>query len=239
VSGPRGVIVAGGTGALGRAIVEALLAGGTRVAVPYMHAAGWDEVRALGKGTSLFGAQADLGDAGATRAFVDQAAAFLGVLDGVAIASGAWSGGTTLEAAPADEWDRMMTTNLATVHSVCRAALPRLLKQGGSVVTVGSKVAETGGAGAAAYAVSKAAVHALTRVLALENRDRGVRFNCVLPQVIDTPANRKAMPDADHAKWTSPAAIASVIAFLLSPASAPVTGALVPVDGRGSGREPL
>jgi len=131
------VIVAGGTGALGRAIVEALLAGGARVAVPYMHAAGWDELRALGKGTSLFGAQADLGDAGATRAFVDQAAAFLGVLDGVAIASGAWSGGTTLEAAPADEWDRMMTTNLATVHSVCRAALPRLLKQGGSVVTVG------------------------------------------------------------------------------------------------------
>lgn len=234
MSGPRGVIVAGGTGALGRAIVEALLAGGTRVAVPYMNAAGWDELRsALGKGASLFGAQADLGDASATRAFVEEAAAFLGVLDGVAIASGAWTGGTTLEAAPPDEWDGMMRTNLSTVHAVCRAALPHLLKQGGSVVTVGSKVAETGGAGAAAYAVSKAAVHALTRVLALENRDRGVRFNCVLPLVIDTPANRKAMPDADHAKWTPPAAIASVIAFLLSPASAPVTGALVPVDGRG------
>lgn len=234
MSGPRGVIVAGGTGALGRAIVEALLPGGTRVAVPYMHAAGWDELRAaLGKSASLFGAKADLGDPGATRAFVDEAAAFLGVLDGVAIASGAWSGGTTLEAAPADEWDRMMRTNLATVQAVCRTALPHLLKQGGSVVTVGSKAAETGGAGAAAYAVSKAAVHALTRVLALENRERGVRFNCVLPLVIDTPANRKAMPSADHATWTSPAAIASVIAFLLSPASAPVTGALVPVDGRG------
>ena len=103
MSGPRGVIVAGGTGALGRAIVEALLAGGTRVAVPYMHAAGWDELRgALGKDASVFGAKADLGDPAATRAFVDEAAGFLGVLDGVAIASGAWNGGTTLEKAPAD-----------------------------------------------------------------------------------------------------------------------------------------
>jgi NAD(P)-dependent dehydrogenase (short-subunit alcohol dehydrogenase family) len=231
VSAPRGVIVAGGTGALGRAIVEALLAGGARVAVPYTHAAGWDKLRAaLGKDASIFGGKADLADLDATRAFVDEAVAFLGVLDGVAIASGAWSGGATLERAPADEWDRMMTTNLATVHAVCGAALPHLLKQGGSVVTVGSKAAETGGAEAAAYAVSKAAVHALTRVLALENRDRGVRFNCVLPLTIDTPANRKAMPNADHSKWTPPAAIAAVIAFLLSPASAPVTGALVPVD---------
>ena len=84
-----------------------------------------------------------------------------------------------------------------------------------------------------AYAVSKVAVSGLTRVLALENRDRGVRFNCVLPGTIDTPANRRAMPDADPSKWTSPAAIARVIVFLLSPESTPTTGALVPVDAPG------
>ena len=163
-------MVAGGTGALGRAVVSTLLGRGARVAVPYRSR---------------------------------------------------------------EEWERMMRTNLGTVYAVCRTALPHLLKQGGSVVTVGSKAAEAGGAGAAAYAVSKAAVHSLTRVLALENRDRGVRFNCVMPLTIDTPANRKAMPQADHSSWTKPEAIAEVIAFLLSPASAPITGALVPVDGRG------
>jgi len=233
-NGPRGVIVAGGTGALGRAVVATLLGRGVRVAVPYRSREDWDALRAVhGKDALLFGAMADLADPETTRAFVEQGASFLGVLDGVAVAAGTWSGGKTLEAAPAEEWDRMMRTNLATVYAVCRAALPHLLKQGGSVVTVGSKMAEAGGAGAAAYAVSKAAVHALTRVLALENRDRGVRFNCVMPLTIDTPANRRAMPAADPSKWTSPAAIAEVIAFLLSPASAPVTGALVPVDGRG------
>jgi NAD(P)-dependent dehydrogenase (short-subunit alcohol dehydrogenase family) len=233
VTGPKGAIVAGGTGALGRAVVAALLERGTRVAVPYNHAAGWDELRAgVAKDAPLFGARADLADLAAARAFADEAAAFLGVLDGVAIASGAWSGGTTLDAAPDDEWERMMRTNLGPVYALSRAALPHLLKRGGSVVTVGARAAETGGSGMAAYAVSKAATHALTRVLALENRDRGVRFNAVLPLTIDTPANRKAMPDADHSKWTSPAAIAEVVVFLLSPASAPVTGALVPVDVR-------
>jgi NAD(P)-dependent dehydrogenase (short-subunit alcohol dehydrogenase family) len=95
---------------------------------------------------------------------------------------------------------------------------------------VAARLALEGGSGAAAYAVSKAAVVALTRTLALENRARSVRFNAVAPGTIDTPDNRAAMPGADAARWTSPAAIAEVIAFLLSPASAPVTGAVLPVD---------
>ena len=233
MTGPRGAIVAGGTGALGRAVVEKLAARGCRVAVPYRSRRDWDAIKeSFGAYAPLFGAAADLADAQAARSFVEQAVGFLGVLDGLAVATGAWSGGLTLEAAPAEEWERMMRANLTTVYTLCRNSLPHLLKQGGSVVTVGAKAAETGGAGAAAYAVSKAGVHALTRVLAEENRDRGVRFNCVLPLTIDTPANRRAMPAADHSKWTTPAAIAEVVVFLLSPESAPVTGALLPVDGR-------
>jgi NAD(P)-dependent dehydrogenase (short-subunit alcohol dehydrogenase family) len=231
MSGPQGVIVTGGTGALGRALVGLLLGRGAGVAVPWRHAAEWHALQAsFGSGVALFGAEADIADPGGARTFVEEAAATLRVLDGVACVAGGWAGGVTFDAAPEDEWSRMLHANLDTTRSVCRAALPHLLKQGGSVVTVGSRAAEAGGGGMAAYAVSKVAVHALTRALALENRDRGVRFNCVLPGTIDTPANRRAMPDADRSRWTSVEAVARVMAFLLSPESAPVTGALVPVD---------
>jgi NAD(P)-dependent dehydrogenase (short-subunit alcohol dehydrogenase family) len=231
MSGPRGVIVTGGTGALGRALVLRLLEQGARVAVPYRREGEWQGLRdAAGTGAALFGEAADLADPAGARAFVDEAAARLGVLDGVALVAGGWAGGKRFDEAPEEEWARMLATNLDTAAHVCRAALPHLRRQGGSVVAVGSRAAETGGGGMAAYAVSKVAVHALVRVLALENRDLNVRFNAVLPGTIDTPANRRAMPDADPSKWTSPTAIAAVVAFLLSPESAPTTGALVPVD---------
>jgi NAD(P)-dependent dehydrogenase (short-subunit alcohol dehydrogenase family) len=228
--GPRGVIVTGGTGALGRTLVRHLLGRGARVAVPYRGKDEWKALQAEAGAGALFGDTAELADPAGARAFVDSAAAHLGVLDGIALVAGGWAGGRRFDEAPEDEWPRMLGTNLETVVHVCRAALPHLRKQGGSVVAVGARAAEAGGAGMAAYAVSKVAVHALVRVLAAENRDLGVRFNAVLPGTIDTPANRRAMPDADPSKWTSPEAIARVMVFLLSPESAPTTGALVPVD---------
>lgn len=228
---PRGAIVTGGTGTLGRALVRLLLARGTRVAVPWRNAGEWHSLQQEAGGAPLLGIEASLADAAGAAAFVAEAMGHLGGLDAVALVAGGWAGGASFEAAPADEWDRMLRTNLDTVAHVCRAALPHLRAQGGSVVAVGSRAAETGGAGMAAYAVSKVAVHALVRVLALENSGHGVRFNAVLPGTIDTPANRRAMPDADRSKWTSPEAIAGVMAFLLSSESAPTTGALVPVDG--------
>lgn len=232
MSDPSRVIVTGGTGALGRELVTVLLEGGTRVAVPWRRAKAFQSLEsAAGADAFLLGIEADLASAAGAKAFVDQAAQWLGGLDGVALVAGGWAGGARFEDSPEEEWDRMLGGNLATVGHVCRAALPHLLDGGGSVVMVGSQAAQTGGAGMAAYAVAKSAVHALARILAAENRERGVRFNAVLPGTIDTPANRKAMPDADRSGWTSPAAIARVMAFLLSPESAPVTGALLPVDG--------
>jgi NAD(P)-dependent dehydrogenase (short-subunit alcohol dehydrogenase family) len=227
-----GFVVTGGTGALGRAVVAALVQRGARVAVPYRSAREWDELRAGFPAGALWGAPAELTDTAASARFFDGAAGFLGRLDGLAAIAGAYAGGRPFEEAPETEWESMMSANLATVYAVCRAALPRMLEHGGSVVTVGSRLAVEGGSGSAAYAVSKAAVVALTRVLAQENEARGVRFNCVLPGTIDTPANRKAMPKADTSRWTAPASIARVIAFLLAPESSAVNGALVPVAGR-------
>jgi len=202
------------------------------VAVPYRNERAWEEQRAaLGAPGSLWGAAADLAEPDSARRFMDDAAARLGGLDGVAALAGGYAGSGTLEAAPASEWDDMLRVNLQTVYATCRAALPHLLKQGGSVVTVSSKLAEAGAPRAAAYAAAKAGVVSLTRSLAAENRDRGVRFNCVVPSIIDTPANRAAMPKADKASWTPPDAIARVVLFLLSSDAAAVTGSAIAVDG--------
>jgi NAD(P)-dependent dehydrogenase (short-subunit alcohol dehydrogenase family) len=224
-------IVTGGTGALGREVVRALLAAGASVAVPYRGEEGWQALRdEMAAGARLWGTSVDLADVTATARFVEEAAGRLGDISGVAAIAGAYAGAGPLPDAPADEWPRMMNANLDSAYSICRAALPHLRKSRGAIVTVGSKVVEGGGAGAAAYAVSKAGVVALTRVLALENEDHGVRVNCVMPGIIDTPKNRTGMPKADRSGWTPPAAIARVIVFLLSPESAPVSGGVVPVD---------
>jgi NAD(P)-dependent dehydrogenase (short-subunit alcohol dehydrogenase family) len=232
VTAPRAVVVTGGTGALGRAVVAELLRRGARVTVTYTQARGWEELRsALGGPGALDGVAVDLTDAAAARRAVDDAAGRHGGLDGLACLAGAWSGGAPFEAAPEDEWTRMLEANLVTARNACRAALPHLLRGGGAIVTIGSSAAASAGAGAAAYAVAKSAVHALTRVLALENRERGVRVNAVLPGTMDTPANRRAMPKADPSSWTPTEAVARIVVFLLGPESAPMTGALLPAEG--------
>ena len=224
-------VITGGAGALGRVVVRSLLERGARVAVPYRAAPEWESFRSsLADPRGLWGAPADVADPRSAEAFLDQAVAWLGHLDGVAALAGAYAGSGPLDQAPIDEWRSMIAANLDTAYGACRAALGHLLARGGSVVTVAARLASEGGAGAAAYAVSKAAVIALTRVLALENRDRHVRFNCIAPGIIDTPANRAAMPRADVSRWVSPEAIARIVVFLLSPDSSPITGALVPVD---------
>ncbi len=231
MSAPRAAIVTGGTGALGRAVVKRLLAAGTRVGVSYRRADEWRSLQAEADAdAALFSFEADLADASRAADFVSRARERLGALDAVALVAGGWAGGKPFHEAPADEWQRMLRSNLDSAANVCRAALPLLREQGGSIVAVGSRAAELGGSGMAAYAVSKVALHALVRVLAQENRAHGVRVNAVLPGTIDTQANRDAMKGADRSGWTPPERIAEVVAFLLSSAWSATTGALVPVD---------
>jgi NAD(P)-dependent dehydrogenase (short-subunit alcohol dehydrogenase family) len=133
-----------------------------------------------------------------------------------------------------ETWDELYAINLRTAVVACKAALPALLERGrGRIINVGAGAAARAAAGMGAYAASKSGVERLTESLAAELRDRGVTVNAVLPGIIDTPRNRADMPDADFARWVAPEAIADVIVFLASDAARAVTGAAVPVFGRG------
>jgi NAD(P)-dependent dehydrogenase (short-subunit alcohol dehydrogenase family) len=174
--------------------------------------------------------EADLSSDEGAAAAVEAAAD--GPLAGLVTLAGGFASGGRLHEAPEDEFARMVELNLMTAMRLARAAMPKLLEAQGSIVCVGARAALDPFAGASGYIVSKAAVLALVRTLAVEYRDDGVRANAILPSVIDTPANRAAMPDADHSTWVPPAEIARVVRFLVSADSAPVSGALMPVYGR-------
>jgi NAD(P)-dependent dehydrogenase (short-subunit alcohol dehydrogenase family) len=132
-----------------------------------------------------------------------------------------------------EEFEKQYRLNLRPTYLVTSAALPHLLEAGGgSIVCVGTRAALQPFSGAAGYISSKAAVIAFAQAVAAEYKNDGIRCNVILPSVIDTPANRASMPNADHERWVKPAEIAGVIAHLLSDASAPTSGAAVPVYGR-------
>jgi NAD(P)-dependent dehydrogenase (short-subunit alcohol dehydrogenase family) len=128
----------------------------------------------------------------------------------------------------------MLNMNFVSCYLCCRAALRGFGAGGGRIVNVAARpgIEPRLGAGVAAYAASKAAVAAFTQALAAEVAGRGILVNAVAPSIIDTPANRAAMPEADHAAWPKPEEIAATIAFLASPANQVTTGAVVPVPGR-------
>jgi len=225
------VLVSGGTGALGRAVLSELLETGADVVATWVHERELDAVREeVGEHERLSLFEADLfSDEGAAAAV--EAAAQRGPLAGLAHLVGGFAAGGRLHEAPAGEFDKMMALNLGTAERLIRVALPRLLDSQGAVVCVGAKHALNPFPGAAGTIVSKAALLALVRTLAVEYAADGVRFNAVLPSMIDTPANREGQPDPDTSKWVPPSEIAAVIAFLLSGDSAPVSGAQVPVYG--------
>lgn len=226
----RVALVTEGAGGLGSAVVEAFLADGWRVAVP-THSGPSDtlESAAARHGGRLTWFPADLAEEAGAAEAVERTAVWAGRLDAVVHTVGGYAGGTPLHETPLDVWDRMMRLNLRSAFLIGRAAIPRL-GHDGALVFVASRAALRGRKGHAAYAVSKAALLTLVEAIAEEQKG-GVRANAVLPGTIDTPANRASMPDAKHETWTPPEEIARVILFLASPASAPVSGAAIPVYG--------
>jgi NAD(P)-dependent dehydrogenase (short-subunit alcohol dehydrogenase family) len=220
-------IVTGGTGGLGTAVVARLLGDGWRVVVPWITQR---ETERLDGHERLELIRADVSDPAAAAEVVARAGDDLRGL--VNLAGGYDAPGRVHETEPG-RFAEQFRRNVDPTYTMIHLALPPMLAAGGgSIVCVGTRAAVQPFPGAAGYIASKAAVIALAQAVAAEYRQDGIRANAILPSVIDTPANRAAMPDAKHERWVRPAEIAGVVAHLLGPDSVPTSGAVIPVYGR-------
>ncbi|HET6150967.1 MAG TPA: SDR family NAD(P)-dependent oxidoreductase [Polyangia bacterium] len=209
------IVVTGGAGALGRAVVEHLSVQGATC-----HAPRHDEL--------------DLTDEAAVTTYYQR----LPPLWASVQVAGGYAGGPFAVTSLAD-FRRQMEMNLTTCFLCCREAVRSMGRrpggpEGGRIINIGSRAALSPGGGAIAYSVSKAGVAALTQCLADEVKASRILVNAIIPSIIDTPANRQAMPGAAKAagdRWPKPSAIAGAIAWLASPANQLVSGALLPVYG--------
>ena len=224
-------IVSGGTGGLGAAVVKRLLDDRWRLVVPWVAERELERVQET-EGLELV--RADLFEADAVREVVE-----VGVrqpeapLRGLVNLVGGFAAGERVHETPIDEFEAQFRLNLRPTYLMTQAVLPSLVEAGrGSIVCVGTRAALEPFSGAAGYVSSKAAVIAFAKAVAVEYRDEDVRCNAILPSVIDTPANRSSMPNADHDKWVKPAEIAGVVSHPLAEDSAPTSGAAIPVYGR-------
>jgi NAD(P)-dependent dehydrogenase (short-subunit alcohol dehydrogenase family) len=223
------ILVAGGTGGLGRAVALAFLEEDASVVVTYRQE---KESAGLSKMPKLEGYFTDVTDEGSVNRLVENILAGHGQLDALVNTVGGYAGGTRFWDADAQVFDQMFALNLRSGYTLCRAVVPTMLRQKhGSIVNIASKAALDHPGGAAAYSASKAAAVAMLDSLAADLRGSGVRANSILPSIIDTDANRKAMPGADFAKWPTPEQIARVILFLCSDDAKVIHGAAIPVYG--------
>lgn len=225
------VIVTGAAGALGRAVAAAFKNAGARLVLVDSNADGLRAVFGGDSGDQLLIA-ADLADQSALQRAADKTVAIFGRIDALCNIAGGFRMGPPVHDTPADVWQLMIELNAGSVIRMSHAVVPHMLAAGGGkIVNVAAMGGLKGGATMGAYAASKSAVMRLTESMAAELRDKNVNVNCVMPSIIDTPANRADMPKADPKKWVTPAALADVILFLASDRARAVHGAAVPVVG--------
>ena len=225
------VLITGASGNLGRALAAAFGARNANLVLIDRH---------LEHLEAAFGAEdahrmhvaADLLNAAAVEAAAKSAAARFGRIDVLCNIAGGFRMGSPIHETSDNDWNFLLDINARTVLHAARAVVPRMLESGGGkIVNVGAFAAQHGAANMGAYIAAKSAVVRLTETMAAELRNKNINVNCVLPTTLDTPENRKAMPDADPAKWVAPEDLANVIAFLASDAARAVHGAAIPVTG--------
>lgn len=222
----RHVVVTGATGGLGGAVAMTLLERGATCHLPMRESSVPDGVPWKDHGKVEAYGSLSLDDEGAVRAFyagLPRLWASVHLVGGFTMAP--------FTQTPLADLQRMLTLNVVTAFLCCQGAVGAM-GEGGRIVNVAARQVLQPAGGAVAYAASKGAVASLTTSLAAELRERGILVNAVVPSIIDTPANRAAMPRADHGRWPAPAELAEAIAWLVSPTNTVTSGALVPVFGR-------
>ncbi|KUL33108.1 3-oxoacyl-ACP reductase [Chlorobium limicola] len=224
------VLITGAGGNLGKAVARAFFDAGATLALCDLHLGALDSVYRDSGLVQMLESDLRLPDVAETMAgsVIDR----FGRIDVVAALTGGFTMGSPLHQTPPDVWEFMMKLNAGTVFNTAHAVVPHMRERGsGSIITVGARTALAGKSLMASYTASKAAVIRLTESLSEENKRYGINVNSVLPSIIDTPQNRKDMPDADFSTWVSPDALADVILFLASDASRAIHGASIPVYG--------
>lgn len=216
------VLIAGGSGALGQTVVATFLLAGARVITADRHP---PSVQTEGR----IAMKADVTDETAVRHLVDDVIQQTGCIDVLINLVGGFAMGRLVET-DVSVWQQMLTMNLTSAFLLSKAVLPHMLDQKrGRIVHIAARAAVEPFPGAVAYIVAKAGLAALVRALALELTGSGVAVNGVLPGTIDTPANRKSMPEADPSKWVKPESIAELLIFLASEEAPQINGALIPI----------
>ena len=222
----KGVLVTGGTGGLGGAVTRAFVEAGYPVATTYTDPEKWESLGDLRE--KVLGVEADLLDARAAEEAARRAAEELGGLHALVNLVGGFAMGP-LARTSEETWDRMMDLNVKSAFLATRAALGHM-PDGGRIVNVGTAAVTNKAPGLAAYVASKGGLMTLTQSLAEELKARRITANAVLPTVLDTPANRRAMPNADRSSWLLPEEVAEVILFLVSEGGGIVTGNLLALE---------
>jgi len=227
-------LIAGGGGGMGRAVSLGFLQEGARVVVAYHIPEEYEALKqAAGNAAArLEGHDVDVTDEAAVTRVVESITAKHARLDILVNAVGGYAGGAKLWEQQPSAFEHMLALNLRSGYSLARAIVPVMLRhRRGAIVNVAAKAAIDHPPGAAAYAASKAGAVGLMDALAGEVKGSGVRVNSILPSIIDTESNRKAMPDADFSRWPKPEEIAQVVLFLCSPDAKLIHGAAIPVYG--------
>jgi len=221
-------LITGAKGGLGTFVTEAFLAAGAKVA---------GVSRSIQAGDfphpGFAALPADLSGGAAARKVAADAVTRFGRIDVLVHVMGGFAGGTSVAETDDATIDTMLDLNYRSAFFMARAVLPHMLRQGGGrILAVASRQAVEPGAMVGAYNASKAALVALIRTIALENKNGGISANTVLPATMDTPANRAAAPKADPLQWVPPAQVAALLVYLASDAAAQVTGAAIPIYGK-------
>jgi NAD(P)-dependent dehydrogenase (short-subunit alcohol dehydrogenase family) len=222
-------LVTGANGGLGTQVTRALLEAGANVVglSKRIQQSDFDH-------PSFTAIAAEISTAEAAKQAVDGIIQRFGRLDILAHLVGGFAGGKTVAETDTATFQQMFDMNLNSAFYILRAVIPHMRRaQGGRIIAIGSRAAEDPGPSVGAYSASKAAMVSLIRTVALENKDVGITANVLLPGTMDTPANRKAMPSEDHSKWVQPASVASLITWLAGEGGKDVTGAAIPVYGKG------